>query len=50
MKVIIPFGDGDYNRQKNKDIATDILFMIQDKTGYVGWIEDDDGSVMRGTI
>lgn len=50
MQVIIPFGNGDYNRQQNEKIAIDILLLIQDKTGCCGWVEDDDGNVIRGTI
>jgi len=47
IQIVISFGFGDYNYEKNKKIAMDILSMIRDKTGYCGWVEDDSGNIIK---
>jgi hypothetical protein len=49
MQIVIPFGNGSLNRDQNEKIAINTLMLVKDKTGYCGWVEDENGNVIRGT-
>ena len=54
MNVVIPFGtDFDMSsdeRGKQESASINALLEILARTGYAGYVEDDNGEMIRGTM